>query len=96
VRDPVLGAHPDAVFADGREGDGGGGVLDGLAEAVGEQVGRAHEVDELRVEGPTAGRLEILGFEQHMLGTAARQGGRDEKGGEEREGEREAEEGVHG
>jgi hypothetical protein len=76
--------------------DGRGRVLDRLAETVREEIGRAHQVDELRVERPAAGRLEILGFEQHMLGTATREGGDGEKGGEERDGEREAEGGVHG
>ncbi len=68
MRDPVLGAHPDAVFAGGRQGGRGGGVLHRLAEAVGQQVGRAHEVDELGVERPTAGILEALRFEQKAVG----------------------------
>ena len=37
--DPILGAHPDAVFTRGGDADGAGGVGDGLAEAVGQEVG---------------------------------------------------------
>ena len=77
VGDPILGAHPDAVFARGGDADGARGVGDGLAEAMGEQVGRADDVGESRVELPAAGGGEGFGFDEDRISGlgAAGQGG---------------------
>jgi hypothetical protein len=39
---------------------------------VGDEVGRTHDVDELSVEGPTAGGGEGLGFDEEAVGGARR------------------------
>jgi hypothetical protein len=73
VGDPILGAHPDAVFARGGDADGAGGVADGLAEAVGQEVGRADDVRESGVELPAAVGGQGFGFDEDRisgLGTA--------------------------
>ncbi len=85
VSDPVLGADENAVSAGFGEADGGGGVVDGLAEAMGEEVGRTHDVYELGVELPATLFFEGFGFDEEVSGPK-RPG--TEKGGEERERER--------
>jgi hypothetical protein len=59
-----------------------------LAEAVGDQVGRAHDVDELGVEGPAAGGGEGLGFDEEAVGGAGSSGGERGEDGEREEKER--------
>ncbi len=78
--DPVTGSDPDPVAAGAGEGGGGGGVADGDAEAMGEEVGRAHLVHGLLVEVPAAEVGELFGLEEKGVGG----GGAEEGcGGEE-------------
>jgi len=77
--DPVFGAGPEGVGAGG-EGDFGGGVFDGLAHAVGHEVGGAHGIDELCVEHPATGGGKGFGFDPERLGAGGAEG---EEGGEE-------------
>ena len=65
---PVHGPHPDLVSAGFRDLDRGAGVRDRLAEAVGDQVGRAHGLDELSVDLPAAMGGELLGFDHQAIG----------------------------
>jgi len=79
VGHPVLGAHPDAVFAGRRNPDRPRGVVDGLAEAMGQQVGRADDVREGGVELPAAMGGQGLGLDEDRRvlgqdGRAAEQG----------------------
>ena len=80
--DPVFGAGPEGVGAGG-EVDGGGGVFDGLAHAVGHEVGGAHDIDELGVEDPAAGGGEGFGLEPEGLRVGRSGGAEGEEGGEE-------------
>ena len=80
--DPVFGAGPESVVASG-EIDGGGGVFDGLAHAVGHEVGGAHDIDELGVEDPAAGGGEGFGLEPEGLRVGRSGGAEGEEGGEE-------------
>ena len=80
VGDPILGAHPDAVFARGGDADGAGGVGDGLAEAVGQEVGRTDDVGESRVELPAAGGGQGFGFDEDRVGGLGAAGGGGEQG----------------
>ena len=86
VGDPILGAHPDAVFTRGGNTDGAGGVGDGLAEAVGQEVGRADDVREGGVELPAAVGGQGFGFDEDRIGglSAAGQGSQQ---GQSKEGE---------
>ena len=86
VGDPILGADPDAVFAGGGDTDGAGGVADGLAEAVGEEVRRADDVRESGVEFPAAVGGQGLGFDEDRISGlgAAGQGSQQ---GQSKEGE---------
>ena len=86
VRDPILGADPDAVFARGGDTDGAGRVRDGLTEAVGQEVGRADDVGESRVELPAALGGQGFGFDEDRIGglSAAGQGSQQ---GQSKEGE---------
>jgi hypothetical protein len=79
---PVLGAHPDAVATRLAHIHLGLRVLDRRAHAVGEQVGRAHDVDELGVEHPAAGVGEGFRLDPERLGLAGQGCGR-ERGKEE-------------
>ena len=79
--DPVHRADPHAPGAGLRELHGGAGVRDGCAEAVGHEVGRAHRLDELRVEHPAAGGFEGLGLDEDGGGVRAH--GEEGKGEEE-------------
>lgn len=78
--DPVLGADVEVVGAGRGEGDFGGGIGDGGAHAVGDEVGRAHIEDELGVGGPSAAVIEGFGFEEDGIGILR---GKGESGGEE-------------
>ena len=86
VGDPILGAYPDPVLAGGGDADGAGGVADRFAEAVGEEVRRADDVGESRVEFPAAVAGEGLGLDEDGVGAlgAAGEGG---QAGEPEEGE---------
>ena len=68
VGDPILGAHPDAVFAGGSDADRARGIGDRLAETVGQEVRRADDVRERGVELPAARRGEGFGFDEDRIG----------------------------
>ena len=80
VGDPILGAHPDAVFACGGDPDGAGGVGDRLAEAVGQEVGRADDVGESRIELPAARGGQGFGFDEDRVGGLGAAGGGGKQG----------------
>ena len=80
VGDPILGAYPDAVLARGGDTDGAGGVADGLAEAVGQEVGRTDDVGESRVELPAAMGGEGFGFDEDRVSGLGAAGGGGEQG----------------
>ena len=62
-RVPVLAAHPEVIFARLRDGHLGRRVGDRFARARGEQVGRAHQQPELRIDGPAAHVVEPFRLE---------------------------------
>ena len=68
VGNPILGAHPDAVFARRGDADRAGGIGDRLAEAVGQEVRRADDIREGSVELPAARRGEGFGFDEDRIG----------------------------
>ncbi|NQT16551.1 MAG: hypothetical protein HQ582_27575 [Planctomycetes bacterium] len=47
---PILRADPEMIGPGLREFDARGGAIDGLPQAVGQEIGRAHHVRELRVD----------------------------------------------
>ena len=48
----------------------GRGIGDRPAQPVGQQIGRAHLVHELRVDDPAAALREAFGLDQHVVGEA--------------------------
>ncbi len=71
-RHPVLGAHPHPVAAR-RRGSRPSSCASatGTPEPVGQQVGRAHVVHELRVDHPAADVGEPLGFDENRVISSA-------------------------
>ena len=64
---PVDRSHVDAVSSRGGKRDFGRRVANGATESVGEEIGRSHRIDELRVERPSAVRIETLGFDEQVV-----------------------------
>ena len=52
--DPVFGADPEPVGTGRGKRDSGEGIRHRTAVAMGQKVGRAHQVDELLIEDPAA------------------------------------------
>jgi hypothetical protein len=48
---------------------------------MGDEIRRAHDIDELRVEGPTPGGSEVFGFDEELVGSAGGGGEGEEEGG---------------
>jgi hypothetical protein len=67
-RDPVLGADEEAIGSRGGELDGRRRIVDGTTQTMSQHVRRAHDVDELRVELPSAVLIEAFGFDEHAVG----------------------------
>ena len=68
VRHPVLGPSPDTVFARFANLYRGHRIIHRLPQAVGEQIRRAHDLNELRVEFPSSMFSERLSFDQNRIG----------------------------
>src|SRR5690606_5148689 len=65
--DPVERSNPKLVFSGFGKRDGGSGIVDRFTQAVRQQIGRAHDADELGVEFPTSAIVERLGFDEYLI-----------------------------
>jgi len=77
--DPVPRAHPDPVLAGSRKPHSSLRVAHGLAQPVGQQVGRPHLVHELLVHQPPAEVGELLALDQDNGRLGNRAGGENAK-----------------